>query len=83
MQYANYFFIQRLIHIKPLLRINCPLIAGSLNQGAATAYSKPTLRAVHLISIFKIKMAVVSRKHLGNTHRFEASFSDSPLPFFF
>ncbi len=45
--------------------------AGSLNQGAATttAFSDPILKAAHIIVNFKRKIALVSRKHLGNTHR--------------
>ncbi len=38
--------------------------AWSLNQGAATASSETILKAAYLISIFKSKIAVVSRKHL-------------------
>ncbi len=37
----------------------------SLYQGTATCSSKPILNAAHLISIFKRKLAVLSRKHLG------------------
>ncbi len=47
--------------------------AGSLNQGVATTYSEPILKAAHQIAIFKRKMAVVSRKHLGNTHQLGGS----------
>ena len=47
--------------------------AGSLNQGAAIASSEPILKAAHLIASFKRKMAVVSQKHIGNTHRLGGS----------
>ena len=47
--------------------------AGSLNQGAATASTKPILKAAHLIAIFKRKMAVVSWKHLENCHQLVGS----------
>ena len=48
---------------------------GSLNQGAtiATASSEPILKVAHLKPIFIRKLAVVSRKHLGNTHRLGGS----------
>ena len=55
--------------------------SGSLNQGAAnaTTSSGSILKTAHLLAIFKRKMAVVSRKHLENTHRLGGS-SHLPLP---
>ena len=64
-------------------------LAGSFNQGAATASSEPILKAAHLIAIFKRKVAVVSLKHERNTRDSLAAgecfpcVSGSPLPFFF
>ncbi len=54
-----------------------PFWAGSLNQCSVIASNEPISKAAHLIAIFK-KMAVVSRKHFGNTHRLGAS---EPLVF--
>ena len=50
-------------------------LGGSLNQGTvtATASSEPILKAARLIATFKIKITVVSRKHLGNTHQLAGS----------
>ncbi len=55
--------------------------AKSLNQGAATATasSEPIMLSAHLTLIFKIKMARVTLKNLGNTHRLGGS-SHLPLP---
>ncbi len=53
--------------------------AGSLNQGDTTASSEPILKSAHTIAIFKRKMAVVSQKHLRNTHWLGSS-SHLPLP---
>ncbi len=52
--------------------------ADSSNQSAATASNVPILNAAHLIAIFKRKMVVVSRKHLGNIQRLGGS-SHLPL----
>ncbi len=46
-------------------------IAASLKQGAATSTAsiEPILKPANLIAIFRRKMTVVSRKHLGNSHQ--------------